>query len=40
MAEPADADALTTTLDVDERRDENLDDQVPDVDLEVGEVPM
>jgi hypothetical protein len=34
VAELADADAL----DVDERHEENLGDQVPD--LEVGEVPM
>lgn len=40
VAEPADADALDDELDVDQRRDENLDDQVADVDLEVREVPM
>jgi hypothetical protein len=40
VAEPADVDALDDELDVDERRDENLDDQVPDLDSEVGGVPM
>jgi ParB/RepB/Spo0J family partition protein len=40
VAEPADADALDDELVVDERGDENLDDQVPDVDFEAGEVPM
>ena len=38
--EPADADARNDELDVDERQDENLDDQVPDVALQVSEVPM
>ena len=40
VAEPADADALDDELVADERGDENLGDQVPDVDFEGGEVPM
>ena len=40
VAESADADALDDEFGVDERRNESLDDQVPDVDLEVGEVPI
>jgi hypothetical protein len=40
VAEPGDADALDDELDGHEPRDEKLADQVPDVELEVGEVPM
>jgi hypothetical protein len=40
VVEPADADALDDELAVDEREDENFDDQVPDVEFEVGEVSM
>jgi hypothetical protein len=39
VAEPADADALDGEF-VDKRGEENIDDQVPDVDSEAGEVPM
>jgi ParB/RepB/Spo0J family partition protein len=40
VAEPADADALDDELVAGEGGDENLDAQVPDVDLEVGEVAI
>jgi hypothetical protein len=39
-ADLGDADALDDEVDVDEPQDGNLDDQVSDVDSEVGEVPM
>jgi hypothetical protein len=40
VAEAADADALDDEFDVDRCRDRNLDEQVADVDLEMGEIPM
>jgi hypothetical protein len=40
VAESADADTLDEELVADERGDESLDEQVPDVGLEVGEVLM
>ena len=40
VAESADGYALDDEPDVGDRRDENLDDQPPQVDLEVGEVAM
>ena len=39
-AEPADADAVDDELDVDDRQDVILDDQVPDVESDVGGVAM
>ena len=40
VVERADADERDDELDVDERPDVSLDGQLPDVDSEVGEVPM
>lgn len=40
VAESADGYALDDEPDVGDRRDENLDDQPPQVDLEVGELAM
>jgi hypothetical protein len=36
----ADAHGLDDDLDVNDARDENLADQMPDVELKVGEMPM